>query len=398
MREVEVEFVHRRPRSPVRMRGFVAALVEITAPDLASITIPDSVTSIGSSALSDCIHLASIAIPDSVISIGDGAFDSCAKLNSVTIGNRVNSIGWSAFDSCALTQVTIPDSVTSIGEGAFSSCTNLTSLTIPGGVTNIGSGAFDSCTSLSAIAVNATNSFFLSVDGVLFDKSMATLLQYPAGKAGNYVVPNSVTSIASFAFCGCRSLSSVLIPSGVTSIGRAAFSSCAILTNVTVPDSVTSIGDGGLELCTSLASVIIGTSVASIGDQAFFRCTNLAGVFFKGDAPFLEGISVFDYAYQATVYYLAGTTGWGSTYGGRPTALWIQQVQPSISGVGVRTNRFGFTINGTSNLVIVVEASTNLGNPAWVPLQTNILSGSSSYFSDPQWTDYSRRFYRVRSP
>jgi hypothetical protein len=121
-------------------------------------------------------------------------------------------------------------------------------------------------------------------------------------------------------------------------------------------------------------------------------------VFFKGDAPFLEGISVFDYAYQATIYYLAGTVGWGPTYGGRPTALWIQQVQPSISGVGVRTNRFGFTINGTSNLVIVVEACTNLGNPAWVPLQTNTLSGSSSYFSDPGWTNYARRFYRLRSP
>lgn len=62
---------------------------------------------------------------------------------------------------------------------------------------------------------------------------------------------------------------------------------------------------------------------------------------------------------------------------------------------GVRTNQFGFTITGTSNLVIVVEASTNLAGPAWYPLQTNTLAGGSSYFSDPQWSNYSARFYRL---
>jgi hypothetical protein len=62
---------------------------------------------------------------------------------------------------------------------------------------------------------------------------------------------------------------------------------------------------------------------------------------------------------------------------------------------GVRTNQFGFNIIGTSNIVVVVEANTNLANPTWSPLRTNTLTGGSSYFSDPQWTNYPSRFYRL---
>jgi len=101
---------------------------------------------------------------------------------------------------------------------------------------------------------------------------------------------------------------------------------------------------------------------------------------------------------NVTIYYLAGTTGWGPTFGGRPTAVSQPQLQAVISNVGVRTNQFGFTISGNSNLVIVVEACTSLTNPIWLPLQTNTLSGSSLYFSDAQWTNYSGRCYRLRSP
>jgi hypothetical protein len=91
---------------------------------------------------------------------------------------------------------------------------------------------------------------------------------------------------------------------------------------------------------------------------------------------------------------LPGTTGWGSTFGGCPTALWNPQAQSP----GVRSNQFGFTITGTTNLAVVVEACTNLANPIWSPVGTNTLTGGSSYFSDPQWTNYAARFYRLRSP
>ena len=99
------------------------------------------------------------------------------------------------------------------------------------------------------------------------------------------------------------------------------------------------------------------------------------------------------------VYYLPGTTGWGATFGGRPTALWSPQIQ-SGAGFGVRSNRFGFDIvwAKASGMAVVVEACTNLTNPAWSPLVTNTLNSDTVYFSDSQWTNNRIRFYRLRIP
>ena len=96
-------------------------------PKLTTVTIPDSVTSIGNGAFSGCESLTSITIPNSVTSIGYGAFSSCESLTSITIPNSVTSIGYVAFSGCsALTSITIPDSVTSIGTNAFCDCSALT--------------------------------------------------------------------------------------------------------------------------------------------------------------------------------------------------------------------------------------------------------------------------------
>jgi len=236
--------------------------------------------------------------------------------------------------------VTIPSTingllVTSIGHRAFDGCNSLTSVTIPNSVTNIGVAAFEDCTSLTAITVDALNSFYSSVDGVLFNKSQTTLIQYPGGKAGSYTIANSVTSIGS------------------------AFYSC-----------------------TSLTSVTIGNSVTNIGSGAFEGCTNLTGVYFKGNAPSVGSVPFYG-DNNATVYYLPGTTGWSSPFAGLPALLWNPQVQTSDPNFGVRTNQFGFNITGTSDLVVVVEASTNLANPTWYPLATNTLTGDSFYSAIP---------------
>jgi hypothetical protein len=206
---------------------------------------------------------------------------------------------------------------------------------------------FAGCPSLSSITVGASNPAYSSLDGVLFNKSQTVLITYAARKAGAYTIPNSVTSIGSSAFSYCNRLTSVTIPNSITSIGAYAFASCSSLTNATIPNSVTSIAYGAFFSCTSLTSITIPSSVTSIGVAAFSWCTrltsvtipnsvtsigemtfqycsSLTGVYFQGNAPSLGGSSVFSGDNNATVYYLRGTTGWGTTFGGRPTALWIE--------------------------------------------------------------------------
>ena len=123
------------------------------------------------------------------------------------------------------------------------------------------------CTNLMAITVDAFNSFYSSVDGVLFNKSTNMLIQYPDGHAGSsYTIPNSVTIIGDFAFELCINLTSFTIPNNVISIRDWAFGYCTSLTNVTIGTNVISIGDSAFQSCTKLSSVSIPNSVTSIGN------------------------------------------------------------------------------------------------------------------------------------
>jgi Tol biopolymer transport system component len=211
-------------------------------------------------------------------------------------------------------------------------------------------------------------------------------------------IPNSVTSIGDHAFFWCTGLTNVTIPDSVTSIGDNAFDSCISLSSVTIGNSVTNIGVSAFSDCFSLASVTIGNSVTSLGDWVFYDCFSLSSLYFKGNAPGI-GSDVFHGDNNAIVYYLPGTTGWEdfAQLTGLPIVLWNPQAQTSDGSFGVRSNGFGFNITGTSGLVVVVEGCS-LVNPDWVPLQTNTIIGGSCYFSDPDWTNYPVRCYRLRSP
>jgi len=125
-----------------------------------------------------------VAIPNTVTSIGQRAFSDCTSLTSITIPDSVTSIGEYAFQKCtSLTSITIPSSVTSIGGSAFYNCTSLTSITIPGSVTSIGSQAFYSCTSLISITSLATTAPTISSYTFWEIKSNGTLT-VPAGSTG----------------------------------------------------------------------------------------------------------------------------------------------------------------------------------------------------------------------
>jgi len=323
---------------------------------LAGVVIGSRVTGIGQLAFQNC-SLTGVTIPDSVTILDHLAFSGCTGLTNVTLGRSVAIIGQWAFGSCAvLTSVTLPDSVTNIWNQAFSGCTSLASVTIGNGLTSIGPQAFSGCTSLANLSVDAANPVYSSLDGVLFNKAQTTLLIFPPGRGGSYVIPNSVTNT-----------------------GVSAFANCTSLTNVTIPNSV-----------------------SRIGFEAFMTCTKVTNFTFLGHAPVLvpyptnslSGRWFSDVGAGAKAYYYCGTTGWGATYGGLPTVM-LCAPQMAPGSAGMKPGGFGFTLTSLTNQTIVVEASTNLAN--WQPIWTNPPPGASTEFVDPEWLNHSNRFYRARS-
>ena len=284
---------------------------------LTSITIPDSVISIGSRAFYDCSGLTSVTIGNSVTSIGNYAFSGCTGLTSVTIGNSVTSIGDDAFYGCTgLTSVTIGNSVTSIGYSAFSSCTGLTSVTIPNSVTSIGDYAFRYCTGLTTVNFNADSCTTAgSSSGYRAFGGCSNITSFNFG--------NNVKVIPSYLCYGMTGLTSVTIGNSVASINTYAFGNCSGLTTVNFnADSCTYAGgmgwNGALQrvfhdcnnitsfnfgsnvkvipsyLCcgmTGLTSVTIPESVTSIGNDAFENCTGLTAVNFNADSCTTAGSS-----------------------------------------------------------------------------------------------------------
>jgi len=396
---------------------------------LSSITIPGSVSSIGDNAFQDCTGLTNAVMMEGVTSIGNDAFLGCTNLRTVTIAGTVTNIGNDGFESCSnLTSTTIAGSVGTnafeyrtswanvtlsngvgnIGDYAFYGCGGLTSIVIPGSVNSVGRSAFGG-SSLSNLTIS--NGLSVIGDDAFAQSALLTSL----------TLPPSVQSIGEQAFENCKSLTNVTFSEGLTDIGLYAFSGCPIntltlpaslvaagyesfsgcsLTNLTIKGGVS--GDYAFAGCGSLTNVTIGAGVTNLAYAMFYYCNSLTNVFFQGNAPVASGdpedagTNVFNS--PVICYYLPGTTGWSNTYPTVPAVLWNPLIQTGNGNFGVQNNQFGFDITGTTNIPIVVQASTNLANPVWTALTNVTLTNGLFHFSEPAQANSAGRFYRISSP
>ena len=195
--------------------------------------------------------------------------------------------------------------VTKIDSQAFYGCDSLRSVFIPASVHSILYGAFGDCASLTSLVVDSANPYYVTVDDVLFEKDGSALIQCPAGKEGDYVIPDGVTYIDDTAFVGCSKLTAVTIPNGVNRIGFGAFAGCTSLTEVTIPNGVTSILDSAFSSCTSLVSVSLPNSITDFGDHVFDSCTALTTVHIENGTAFI-GYKAFNNCTALTDVYYGG--------------------------------------------------------------------------------------------
>ena len=219
-----------------------------------------------------------------VYAIGNDAFANCRNLFSVTIPNTVTSIGRKAFSWCGINSIDIPNSVTTIGEWAFERCANMESVTIPNSVTVIARGAFEGCSGLPTLDLPSS---ITSIEVETF--------AYCSGLK-SVTIPNGVEYIGLSAFNGCNSLTNITIPSSVIRISEYAFRSWSSLKSVIIPNKVEHIGWEAFAGCSNLTTVTIGSSVGFVGSKAFAYCTELADVY-----CYAESVPVMEADFRVTV-------------------------------------------------------------------------------------------------
>ena len=357
---------------------------------LTSITIPNSVTSIGYNAFNGCNKLqdiyitdiaawcnisglnnlmrygasnknlyinnklaTSITIPDSVTSIGNEAFSRCTGLTSVTIPVSVTSIGERAFYNCTgLTSITIPDSVTSIADYAFEGCTDLTSVTIPDSVTSIGSWAF-----------YYTAWYNNQPDGLVYAGKVAYKYKGTMSSNTSIVLKEGTLGIAGSAFSDCTGLTSVTIPDSVTSIGSSAFYNCTGLTTVNWnATACTRAGSSIFNGCSNLATVNIGDNVKIIPSYAFRDCTGLTNITIPDSVT-----SIGSYVFDGTAWY--NNQPDGLVYAGK-VAYKYKGTMPSNTSIVLKEGTLGIAGSAFSDCtgltsITIPDSVTSIGDWAF---------------------------------
>lgn len=270
-----------------------------------SVTLPDRITSVGSGVFQDCGLLTLVVFPVNLDWLGSYFFSNCRSLQTITLPPKLESITSNCFYNCdALERIVIPPLVQSIGVDAFRDCQNLREVVIPAATTIVPPNSFWDSPSLVSFEVHPDNPTNSSEDGVLFNKDKTVLELYPAGRAGSYVIPETVMTLENLAFEGAAFLTGVRLPPGLTKIPIYAFTGCKELRWIEIP-----------------------ASVNNIGLVAFSGCEKLERAVFQGNAPTMETSVFFNTASSFAVYVFEGATGFTSP---------VWQGYPAIS-MGART-------------------------------------------------------------
>ena len=200
-------------------------------------------------------NIHSVTIPESVTSIGKYAFARCSSLTSLKLGENIKTIGDHAFYYCIkLESVTIPQSVTFMGDRAFTGCAQLNSLTINDAAISIGDWTFDECYKLTTLSLGEKI------------KTIGDYAFYDCRILNNVTIPQSVTSIGDHAFGACYGMDSFTIKDATTSIGKYAFSDCQSLTTLSLGENITTIDDDAFRSCYNLECIMLPAGLASFGD------------------------------------------------------------------------------------------------------------------------------------
>lgn len=234
---------------------------------MTSISLPESIISIGKAAFSGCSSLTSITIPERILYLNEDTFKNCSGLESITLPEKMDRIYANAFAGCSsLKSITFPEGLKSIYQGAFSGCTSLSSIELPEKMIKINDYTFSGCSNLKTVHLPTTVT------------SIGIYAFYGCSSLVDFTIPESVTSIGENAFRGCTGLMSIVIPKGVSTIESRCFADCSSLSSVSFSGSPRYIKDWAFNNCSSLLSISIPEGVLSIGQGAFFDCSKLASI------------------------------------------------------------------------------------------------------------------------
>jgi len=330
----------------------IAANAFLNATNLNSVIVGANITNIQSSAFSGCSNLTSVTLQYGLSRISGSAFANCTKLNSITIPNTVNNIGSSVFIGCSnLTSATFTNNaaVTTIPTSTFNGCTKLNNFTVPNNITVIGGNCFYNCTSLtninlgsSLIQINA--SAFELCTSLVNISFPSTLNRINTGAFSgcsslvNITLPDSVTLVFGAVFYGCSNLVNVQLSKNITSIGASFFEGCTKLNSIIIPDKVTSILYAAFRGCSSLTSIVIPKSVKTFQDAIFENCTSLKDIYFLGDNPDPDSLTVdvlLNTDPFSKLYYYSFRNGWPNNLGGESTFVVMNEVNEKFATFGL---------------------------------------------------------------